>query len=327
MSGRSIDTLSQLLRTLLINHGVLPNNINVFERYSSLLATIDSTPVGDVPWQGFTMSYDGPRPLNAPDWMTTTHDIWHRDPRMLVHNLLANKDFNGEFDYSPFWEFDAKKRRRWRDLMSGDWAWKEADIIANDPDTHGSLLVPIILGSDKTTVSVATGQNEYYPVYLSIGNVHNNVRRAHRNAVVLLGFLAIPKSKSHLVDMGNSDFLYIADKRHADDLEYRRFRRQLFHTSLAHILRSLRPAMTIPEVARTPDGHFRRIIYSLGPYIADYPEQTLLTCVVQGWCPRYVASACAIHILTRHVRVVVQHSPKTSTSLASAAHDNLLMRL
>jgi hypothetical protein len=24
----------------------------------------------------------------------------------------------------------------------------------------------------------------------------------------------------------------------------------------------------------------------LGPYIADYPEQTLLTCVVQGWCPR-----------------------------------------
>ena len=55
------------------------------------------------------------------------------------------------------------------------------------------MFIPIILGSDKTTVSVATGQNDYWPVYLSIGNVHNNVCRAHRNAVELLAFLAIPK--------------------------------------------------------------------------------------------------------------------------------------
>lgn len=53
--------------------------------------------------------------------------------------------------------------------------------------------MPVILGSDKTTVSVATGQNEYYPLYLSLGNVTNGVRRAHRNAVVVIGFLAIPK--------------------------------------------------------------------------------------------------------------------------------------
>ena len=56
------------------------------------------------------------------------------------------------------------------------------------------MFVPIILGSDKTTVSVATGQNEYYPLYASIGNIHNNVRRAHCNGLVLIGFLAIPKS-------------------------------------------------------------------------------------------------------------------------------------
>ena len=57
------------------------------------------------------------------------------------------------------------------------------------------MLVPIILGSDKTTVSVATGQNEYYPLYISIGSIHNNIRRAHRGAVALIAFLAIPKSK------------------------------------------------------------------------------------------------------------------------------------
>lgn len=67
-------------------------------------------------------------------------------------------------------------------------------MIKDDSNTHGAALCPVILGSDKTTVSVATGQNEYYPLYISNGMVRNNVRRAHRNAVTVVGFLAIPKS-------------------------------------------------------------------------------------------------------------------------------------
>ena len=47
-------------------------------------------------------------------------------------------------------------------------------------------------------VSVATGHTEYYPLYLSIGNLHSNVRRAHRGGVALIAFLAIAKSKFHL---------------------------------------------------------------------------------------------------------------------------------
>jgi hypothetical protein len=66
-------------------------------------------------------------------------------------------------------------------------------IYEENNTTKGAMLVPVILGSDKTTVSVATGNVEYYPLYLSIGNVYNTVRRAHRNAVVPIGFLAIPK--------------------------------------------------------------------------------------------------------------------------------------
>lgn len=45
--------------------------------------------------------------------------------------------------------------------------------------------------------------------------------------------------------------------------------------------------MTLPEVVLCPDGHYRFIIWELGPYIADYPEQVLLACIVQGWCARY----------------------------------------
>src|SRR5882757_4385241 len=67
--------------------------------------------------------------------------------------------------------------------------------IALDQDTHGTMLVPTLFGTDKTTVSVATGQNEYHPVYMSIGNVDNSVRCAHRDALLPIAFLAIPKGQ------------------------------------------------------------------------------------------------------------------------------------
>ena len=69
------------------------------------------------------------------------------------------------------------------------------------------MFTPVILGSDKTTVSVATGQNEYYPLYASIGNVQNHVRRAHHNALAIIGFLAIPKSMLQCPTSSISDSL------------------------------------------------------------------------------------------------------------------------
>jgi hypothetical protein len=77
-----------------------------------------------------------------------------------------------------------------------------------------------------------------------------------------------------------------ADREHEDSAEFRTFRRNLFHGSINQILQTLRSGMETPEIVRYADGHFRRTIYGLGPYIADYPEQVLLACIVQGWCPR-----------------------------------------
>ena len=53
-------------------------------------------------------------------------------------------------------------------------------------------------------------------------------------------------------------------------------------------LSTLKPAMPMPAVYRCSDGHFRRDIFGLGPFIADYPEQVMLAGVKQGWCPQYV---------------------------------------
>jgi hypothetical protein len=64
-----------------------------------------------------------------------------------------------------------------------------------DLDTHGATFAPIVLGSDKTTVSIGTGNTEYYPLYISLGNVHNNIRCSHNGAISILAFLSILKSK------------------------------------------------------------------------------------------------------------------------------------
>ncbi|KAH7905684.1 hypothetical protein BJ138DRAFT_1138203 [Hygrophoropsis aurantiaca] len=245
MPAGQINTLMDLIKVLLLQKG--DNDLKPpFADHKDLYQTIDSTPLGDVPWNTFSVSYHGEKPP---------------------------EDAPFEIDYAPYRDFDANENCEYQNLMSGDGAWKQANIITRDPTTHGSTFVPVILGSNKTTVSVATGQTDYYPLYMSIGNVHNNVCRAHRNAVAVIGFLAMPKT----------------DKEHSASEAFRRFWRQIFHTLLSKILETLRNSMTVPEVAQCADGHYRCVIYGLGPYIADYEEQVLLACVVKDWCGRCYA--------------------------------------
>lgn len=146
------------------------------------------------------------------------------------------------------------------------------------------MFVPIILGSDKTTVSVATGQNDFYPLYISAGNLRNNFCCAHKESVSLVWFLLIPKSMYTSTRLLTKLMIIIAERHHENSMEFRNFRQHIFHTLLQAILEAFRHAMEKPEVVKCADGHFRRAVYGLGPYITDYPEQCLLACIIQRWC-------------------------------------------
>ena len=126
---------------------------------------------------------------------------------------------------------------------------------------HGALFVPIILGSDKMTVSVATSHNEYWPLYASIGNIHNNVRSAHGAGLILVGFLSIPKSNSFflplLLPSDTPDLFLSADKAQAGSVEFWQFWQKLFHVSLSLILESLCAGEKMPELFWCPDGHYQ----------------------------------------------------------------------
>ncbi|KAJ7016290.1 hypothetical protein C8F04DRAFT_1215764 [Mycena alexandri] len=242
-----------------------------WESTKELYAAIDRIQHGGTPWKTYHIRYTGPLPPGTPPrWMTQTYELCTRDARQLLHEQLDTSTFKDNIDYVPYRQFNHRGHRVWSNLMSGDWAWKQADLITADPNTHGCGFVPVVAGSDKTTVSVATGHQEYHPVYISPGVLTGTARRAHGNGVLPAAFLAIPKTS----------------KKHRKKPVYQKFVRQMYHASLARIFEPLKQYMTTPDIVRCPDGHFRRIIYGLGPYIADYPEQVWLAGIVQNWCPK-----------------------------------------
>ena len=55
------------------------------------------------------------------------------------------------------------------------------------------MFVSVVAGSDKTVASVATGNQEFHPVYIGPGNIDNPTRRAHGNGILPCAFLPIPK--------------------------------------------------------------------------------------------------------------------------------------
>ena len=116
-----------------------------FSNAKHLYDTIDLTPLGDVTWESFALLYNGRRPVGkTPPWMEAEYDVWFRDPRTLVHNLLSNPDFKSGFDYMPFQERMAARVHRFQDLMSGNWAWSQA--VGLRYSIGGLVLILIMLG-------------------------------------------------------------------------------------------------------------------------------------------------------------------------------------
>ncbi|KAI9056389.1 hypothetical protein FKP32DRAFT_1586143 [Trametes sanguinea] len=253
-------------RRILDGHDADP----VFQSHHHLLNAIDGIRCGDTQWDSYSLRYGGPITPDSPLWKRVEYVLYSRDSLEAVENMAASPDFQGAWHTRPYRQYDENGTRQYSDLMSGHWAWKQADLIAEDPATHGAMFTPVCIAADKTTASTATGHQEFHPVYSMSGNVSNEMRRAHRDAVVPIAFLPIPKAAAE----------------YANDDEFRRFKKQLYHLALRLIFEPLRPGMTVPHLLRCPDGHYRRAIFGIGPIIADYPEQVYLSGIVQGWCPK-----------------------------------------
>jgi len=123
LSKKKINRLLELWAATLVPHHVPPPIAD----HVDLLRQIDSIPLGNVPWECFSLSYNKPLPETAhlPEWKTTEYEIWFRNPREVIKGILANPEFDGHIDYSAYREFEDSKRR-YCHMMSGDWAWRQS---------------------------------------------------------------------------------------------------------------------------------------------------------------------------------------------------------
>jgi Plavaka transposase len=122
MSGGDVDALLDVhVRT----GGELP-----FSNHNELHAVIDGVAVGDVPWESFTVQYNNSigDDVNVPQpkWKSDVHEVFYRDPRLIVHQMLANPGFKDGMDFAPYRAFDQSGSRRYEHPMSGDWAWNQS---------------------------------------------------------------------------------------------------------------------------------------------------------------------------------------------------------
>ncbi|KIK95756.1 hypothetical protein PAXRUDRAFT_25378 [Paxillus rubicundulus Ve08.2h10] len=99
MSNSHMDALLNLWAATLAKHGDRPP----FASHNDLHGVIDSTPLGGVKWQGFAVKYKGEQPeTDVPSWMDGQYEVWFRDAREVVHNMLSRPDFASEMDHTPF---------------------------------------------------------------------------------------------------------------------------------------------------------------------------------------------------------------------------------
>jgi Plavaka transposase len=91
-----------------------------------LYATIDAVQQGSAPWKTYKFRYTGPMPCTPPKWMLETYELCARDSRQVLHEQLLTTDFDGKFNYTPYRQFNGKGDRVWSNLMSADWAWRQA---------------------------------------------------------------------------------------------------------------------------------------------------------------------------------------------------------
>ncbi|KAG5220589.1 C2H2-type domain-containing protein [Salix suchowensis] len=139
-----------------------------------MYGTIDAIKEGPTPWKTIQFCYTGPLPKGTPPkWMQETYELCFRDPHSILLNQIALPELQDHFDYAPYMQFNAHM------IMSGRTL---------------CLATGLGLKHDKTTVSVATGHQEYHPVYIGAGNIHNLMWRSHAHGMEPVALLPIPKS-------------------------------------------------------------------------------------------------------------------------------------
>ena len=123
--------------------------------------------------------------------------MW-QEPTNVVKFLMGYAPFVKSLVYSPerhtvdnkIREGDGaeyKTEHIYNEFHTGDWWFETQKKIG-----EGETIVPLLLGSDKTHLSEHKGDISAHPVYLTIGNLSQELRRSQKlPGTLLLGFVPV----------------------------------------------------------------------------------------------------------------------------------------
>jgi hypothetical protein len=160
---------------------------------------------------------------------------------------------------------------------------------------NGATLLGVTLSSDKTNISVMTGDRTAHPVLLSLANIHMDVRMKQSTpAFVLLALLPCPK--------------FLVSKSTRGVLESR-----VVHLCLDIITHPLKLAARAGRMMADPSGFSHFCFTTLASYIVDTPEAALIA---------GVAGKTSHLTMADYLKFgdPIRHEPRTaSTTLAQLA--------
>ncbi|KAF8597999.1 hypothetical protein BDV93DRAFT_413404, partial [Ceratobasidium sp. AG-I] len=190
-----------------------------------------------------------------------------RNPVEVVRELIGNPRFKDYIKYAPekHWMSEARDVRIYGEMWTANWWWRTQQML-DDPN---ATVAGVIISSDKTVLSTMCGGQQAYPVYITIGNISKDLRRKpSERATILLGYLPVDE---------------FSDVAHEETRI--RLKGQLIHDAMAVLLEPLRKASEDGVEMWCADGRLRRVYPIVAAYVADFPEQILMTCVLKSSCP------------------------------------------
>ncbi|KIM55809.1 hypothetical protein SCLCIDRAFT_30071 [Scleroderma citrinum Foug A] len=182
--------------------------------------------------------------------------IYYCDPIKCLQSLLSHPLFAPHISFVPrkVWTSAARIVRVYEEWLSGNHAWNLQNQILN-----GASLLGVVLSSDKTNISVMSGNRMAHPLLLSIANIDADVRsKRSLHAHILLALLPI------------ASFIHKTTRVRSLLSDH------LVHEGLNFVLKPLKVAAAVGIMMSDPIGNLHYCFTPLIAYIADTPEQCLL---------------------------------------------------
>ena len=158
----------------------------------------------------------------------------------------------------------------------------------------GGTLLGVVLSSDKTNISIMSGNRMAHPLLLSLANIATDVHsKGSLHGHLLLTLLPVPS----FVHKKSCVHSLLSDR--------------LLHHCLDLVLAPLKIAAAIGVMMNDPCGNLRYCFTPLVGYIADTPEQSLLACT----SPKISPMSTAIY---KEFGDNKRHDPRTTGNTLNA---------